>query len=142
MSEAMPDEAEGSKTIRRRVLTEGKMMKILFVENHSTFAGIVTAQFLQGHQVTVIPNMADARKSLSGGEFDVVLVDYDLDDGEGDQLVADIRNKGIPVKVVAVSSHEHGNSALMAAGADAACSKMEFKHIGQTLDSLFKTKAK
>jgi len=111
-------------------------MKILFVENHVRFIAAVTKRFLGGHDVTTVPTVARAWAELDGGEFDVVLVDYDLDDGKGDQLVRQIRTASLAVKIVAVSSHEQGNDALIAAGADAICGKMEFSGIAAVLDSL------
>jgi len=111
-------------------------MRILFVENHDKFASVVTKRFLGGHSVTTVPNLANAWTELGSSKFEVVLIDYDLDDGTGDQLVRQIRAASLPVKIVAVSSHDRGNNALIAAGADAICSKMEFSGIGAVLDAL------
>ena len=38
--------------------------------------------------------------------------------------------------IIAVSSHEAGNAALLKAGASAVCSKMEFHHIEQVIGGL------
>jgi hypothetical protein len=57
-------------------------MKILYVENHAVFAANVTSQFLSQHSVTVAPSLADAHRALGSGSFDLLLVDYDLDDGK------------------------------------------------------------
>ena len=48
------------------------------------FAANVISQFLPRHLVTVAPSLAEARKALAAGSFDLLLVDYDLDDGKGD----------------------------------------------------------
>lgn len=64
-------------------------MHILFAENHTVFAKTVIAQFLAAHEVSVAPSLADARRRLSERFFDVLLIDYDLDDGKGDELVRD-----------------------------------------------------
>ena len=111
-------------------------MKILFIENHERFASAVVKQFLQDHQVTVMPNMTDGWRELTTHGYDVVLVDYDLDDGKGSDLVVRIRSHALPVKIVAVSSHEQGNQALREAGADKVCDKMNFKHIREVLNTL------
>lgn len=63
-------------------------MRILFVENHAPFAQVAIAQFLAGHDVIVAPSLAAARAAK--GPFDVVLIDYDLDDGKGDVLVREL----------------------------------------------------
>lgn len=101
-------------------------MKILYVDNHEVFANIATEQFLEGFEVEIVATVAEARRKFAAGGYDVVLVDYDLDDGKGDELVRHIRGKA---KIIAVSSHEAGNRALMAAGANASCAKAQFKNL-------------
>lgn len=70
----------------------------------------------------------------------MVLCDYDLDDGKGDEFVRECRGStrtGRPcLPIIAVSSHETGNAALVRAGASAVCSKMEFERIGGVIESL------
>jgi CheY-like chemotaxis protein len=111
-------------------------MKILFVENHEQFVRVVAGEFLADHEVTVAPSMAEAWGRLTEASFDVALVDYDLDDGKGDQLVNRIRRHSLPIRVVAVSSHDDGNKALLKAGADAVCSKLGFERISEVLNTL------
>ncbi len=113
-------------------------MRILFVENHDQFASVVIRAFLSNHEVTVVPNIVSALDHFAKSEYDVLLVDYDLDDGKGDQLVQIIRKDDLRVKIVAVSSHERGNKALLKSGADAVCSKTEFSKISDILESLWK----
>lgn len=104
-------------------------MKILFVENHARFAVITVKAFLSSHEVEVVPNMALAREALLANRFDAVLIDYDLDDGKGAELIADIQKQASRPIIIAVSSHAAGNDILLQAGADAVCSKMQFKDI-------------
>jgi len=66
-------------------------------------------------------------------EVDVVLVDYDLEDGKGDALVRWLRSSGFAGHVVAVSAHEHGNQALLEAGANVVCPKGDFAQIAARL---------
>jgi CheY-like chemotaxis protein len=112
-------------------------MKILYLENHAVFADQVIRQFLKAYRVSVVPSLAAARNSLSSGEYDLVLSDYDLDDGKGDEFVRECRAMLPNVPIIAVSSHEAGNAALMNAGASTVCSKMEFDHIEQVIQKLF-----
>jgi DNA-binding response OmpR family regulator len=111
-------------------------MQLLYVENHARFARLTVAQFLSSHQVTVVPSLIAARQALTLNTFDVVLVDYDLDDGKGDELVRELRTQSPRPFIIAVSSHQDGNDALVAAGADATCSKMQFANIEAMLSSL------
>lgn len=111
-------------------------MKILHLENHATFAQQVIQQFLAAHQVTVVPTLASARQALVAASYDVVLSDYDLVDGKGEEFVRECRAAHPRLPIVAVPSHEAGNTALLKAGASAVCSKMEFERIGQVLSEL------
>src|SRR6266852_743789 len=111
-------------------------MRILYVENHALFAANVISQFLSQHSVTVAPSLSAARQALKVGHFDLLLVDYDLDDGKGDELVRELNTTGKAVAVIGVSSHEEGNTALLRAGAVAVCSKMQFDRIQSVIDTV------
>ena len=111
-------------------------MKILFVENHAIFVKEVCRLFLSSHEVTVVPNLSGARSALATNTFDLVLVDYDLDDGKGDELVRELQQSKPQLRAVAVSAHDAGNAALRKAGAVATCGKMEFDRIGKVIERL------
>ena len=65
--------------------------------------------------------------------FDVVLIDYDLDDGKGDALVSQLRTADPRPRIIGVSARPDGNSALLAAGADTVCEKGDFRRIRSVL---------
>ena len=109
-------------------------MKILYVENHAVFAATVIRHFLSSHSVTIAPSLSTAREALDAGCFDLLLVDYDLGDGKGDELVTELNTAGRSIPVIGVSSHEAGNTALLRAGAVAVCGKMQFDRIQTTID--------
>jgi CheY-like chemotaxis protein len=109
-------------------------MNILWVENHDRFAKIAIKTFLTDHNVTVVPSLAAARAVLAPAVFDVVMVDYDLDDGKGDALIEEILELRPNPWIIATSSHEVGNKALMEAGADSVCGKTQFGNIGLAID--------
>ncbi len=96
----------------------------------------MTRQFLRGHRVTVIPTIQDAVAALSSSQFDLILSDFDLDDGKGDEFVCKCRTRFPHVPIVAVSAHDTGNTALLKAGASAVCGKMEFDRIEQVISML------
>jgi DNA-binding response OmpR family regulator len=108
-------------------------MNILWVENHASFARIAVRRFLAGHSVTVVPSLAEARAALTANTFAVVLIDYDLDDGKGDELVRELRGVQNGPRIVATSSHDEGNRLLVEAGAHAVCGKMQFGRIADVL---------
>jgi DNA-binding response OmpR family regulator len=112
-----------------------RRLRILLVENHREFTSVVVPSFLAEHDVTVVPSCSAARAVFRPGAFDAVLVDYDLDDGKGDTLVQWISSQGGP-PVIAISSHDAGNEALMRAGAIATCPKLRFDRIGEVLGGI------
>jgi DNA-binding NarL/FixJ family response regulator len=111
-------------------------VNILYLENHSVFARQVIAQFLSAHRVTVVPSLSAARKAVASSNFDLIMCDYDLDDGKGDVFVRESRNAYPQIPIIAVSSHDRGNAALIAAGACGVCNKMEFDGIQQLITEL------
>jgi DNA-binding response OmpR family regulator len=111
-------------------------MRILYVENHETFARTVIAEFVQDHVVTVASSLVEALAKLDVEPFDALLVDYDLEDGKGDEFVRKIRERGSRVPIVASSAHDEGNAALLKAGADVVCAKSAFRGIGGVLEKL------
>jgi DNA-binding response OmpR family regulator len=113
-----------------------KTMKILLIENHPHFAKAVVKEFLSEHEVVIAPSIRVAKENLSEVDFDLFLSDYDLDDGKGDEFVLHLREIGNSKPVVAISSHEKGNTAILAAGANKICSKMEFRKINEVITGL------
>jgi len=110
-------------------------MRILFVEDQRVFAETVAGQFLSAHEVEIVDGVAAARR-VAGAGFDAVLVDYDLSDGKGTEVIRELRARRFRGAIVAVSSKDDGNSLLRSAGAHAVCKKSEFHRIAATLAAL------
>lgn len=112
-------------------------MRILMAENHEVFASTVTREFLSGHDVLVVNTVQRALDALeSDGPFDAILSDFDLNDGYGTELVRGLRDSEFSALVLAMSAKDDANVALIGAGADVACSKMEFSDVRELLDDL------
>jgi two-component system, OmpR family, response regulator QseB len=109
-------------------------MRILYVEDQVAFRTHVISMFLSAHQVTVASTLTEARSLLASGSFDAALLDYDLPDGKGIELVGEIQRCGLADRVVAVSSRDENNARLMAAGARAAVNKLRFSQIAAVLE--------
>ena len=73
---------------------------------------------------------------MASGGFELILSDYDLDDGKGEEFVRECRATNPRLPIIAVSSHDAGNAALVRAGATAVCSKMEFDRIQMVIEGL------
>lgn len=112
-------------------------MRILFVEDHRVFAETVATQFLSAHEVEIAESIAVARQAIvAGPAFDAVLVDYDLPDGKGTEVVRQLRANRFKGGIVAVSAKDEGNAELRAAGAHASCKKAEIHQLAITLNQL------
>jgi len=115
----------------------GKLaLDILFVENNAYFFNAVKKEFLSDHDIINVPSIKKAVAVLHEKKFDIVLVDYDLDDGKGAVLVKEIRVGNPYLPIVAVSSHEKGNIELISSGANAQCAKLDFKEINTVIQSV------
>ncbi len=111
------------------------MARILYVENHAIFAAQVTSLFLSQHDLSIVPSLEAARLALKAKSFDLVLLDYDLDDGKGAELLPDLNAMTSRPYVVAVSSHDVGNCALLNAGANEICGKLQFSKIASVVSN-------
>lgn len=121
---------------KAKILIVRKPMRILYVENHAAFAETVKQKFLSKHSVTIVPTLSAARERMQKSLFEVLLVDYDLDDGKGSELVLEVCASGKSVAIIGVSSHAEGNVALLQAGAAAICGKTEFDQIQSVIDRI------
>lgn len=111
-------------------------MRILMVENHAEFARTVSELFLGDEEVLVVASVAGAEAMLRTKQFDALLVDYDLDDGKGTEVVRSARVAWPSIAIVAISAHQSGLAALLEAGADSVCGKMQFHTIRNVLTSI------
>ena len=128
-----PSDATGS-------ISEVVDLRVLVVEDSEMDFRIInrTLQLMDTYRAHCFKaSNIEAVKRLAGkNQFDVALVDYDLDDFKGDAFVRRLREMERTTPVVAVSAHDDGNAALVAAGANAICAKGEFAHIGEVLQQI------
>ena len=115
-------------------------MRILFVDNHAEFTAVVAKAFLAKHELVIVPTIAAARAAAEGSDFDVALVDYDLDDGKGVEFVRWVKTSKPQLPMIAISARPEGNEALVAAGVERVCTKVAFARIGAVLDELAATR--
>ena len=113
--------------------SQEKSLYVLWVENNPKFV-VVVRSFLHPHDLTVVPSLAEARQCLNHKTFDIILLDYDLDDGKGTALLPTLSALASRPLVIATSSHSEGNSKLLADGANRVCSKRDFGQIEQMLE--------
>jgi DNA-binding NarL/FixJ family response regulator len=107
----------------------------LFVENHEVFARTVFEYILADHEVTHVTTVAGAKATMSQ-DFDAALVDDDLPNGKGVDVVRALRAMHVRGSIVAVSSRDEGNDELRTAGAATTCQKADFRSIATALEGV------
>jgi len=113
-------------------------MKVLYVENNHSFIAAVKREFFRGFEVRVESTIKGAMSAFESENFDLVLCDFDLDDGKGRVVVESIRKIDHEIPIIAVSSHAKGNDELLKAGANLQCPKMEFGRINAVIREVMK----
>lgn len=90
------------------------MAKILLVEDDTTFSTILEG-FLKknGHQVEMKYNVKSSIKSLDES-IDLMLLDYRLGDGTGLDVLEEVRNRGLNIPVIIMTSFNDVRTAVRA----------------------------
>ena len=74
------------------------------MEDHSSTAEVLKRLLLRaGHQVQTADSLAEARRWLAKGDFDLLISDLGLPDGSGLELVRDAKMKGL--RAIALSGY-------------------------------------
>ena len=82
-------------------------MRILVVEDERRISGFVARGLREeGHVVEVAEDLAGARRALGEASWDLLLVDRMLPDGDGLQLVRDLRREGSRLPAIAVTARD------------------------------------
>lgn len=80
-------------------------LRILVVEDHvDTAFGLKMYFSARGHQVRVALDVKSALAEAEQGPFDILLSDLLLPDGNGWELLRELRSRG-PVRAIALSGH-------------------------------------
>ncbi len=105
------------------------MIRVLLVEDHAAFREALA--FLLGREsdievVAQAGSLAETREAL-GGRFDVAVVDLGLPDGDGRELIGELRqaSSGTLVLVLSATIEPEHLDDLRKAGADAVLAKVK-----------------
>ncbi len=105
------------------------MIRVLLVEDHAAFRGALA--FLLGREpdlevVAQAGSLAEAREALDG-HFDVAVVDLGLPDGDGRELIGELRtaSPGTLVLVLSATIEPEHLDELRTAGAGMVLAKVE-----------------
>ena len=102
------------------------MKRVMIVEDHSAFAQALelVLEKVDGTEVALARTLEEGRSLIQdGGPFDLVVLDLTLPDGEGTELVAEIRQRHPETPVAVLSARDDVEEAASEAGADAAIPK-------------------
>jgi DNA-binding response OmpR family regulator len=102
------------------------MKRVMIVEDHSAFAQALelVLEKVDGTEVALARTLEEGRNLIRGGEpFDLVVLDLALPDGEGTELVPELRKRYPETTVAVLSARDDVEEAASKAGADAAIPK-------------------
>src|SRR5690606_19199397 len=91
------------------------MPNILLVEDDTTFSQILEG-FLKkhGHEVDAVYNVKNGVRSLEKKEYDLLLLDYRLTDGNGLEVLAAARERDIQAPAIIMTSFNDVRTAVQA----------------------------
>ena len=92
---------------------------MMIVEDHSAFAQVLELVLRQvdGTEVALARTLEEGRALIRGGEpFDVAVLDLTLPDGEGTELIAELRQRRPEIPVAVLSARKDVDEAASKAG--------------------------
>ena len=102
------------------------MKRVMIVEDHSAFAQALelVLEKVDGTEVALARTLEEGRGLIqNGGPFDLVVLDLTLPDGEGTELVTELRQRHPETPIAVLSARDDVEEAASKAGADAAIPK-------------------
>lgn len=102
------------------------MKRVFIVEDHSAFAQALelVLKGSGGMEIVLARTVAEGRAMIpGGGTFDLVVLDLNLPDGEGTELVPDLREHHPETPIAVLSAREDVAAVAANAGADEAIRK-------------------
>ena len=89
--------------------------RILIVDDDESIQGLLKTRLLTlGYEVQCGSDAADLRKALHAGEFQAVLLDYQLPDGDGISLLTEIHEWEPHLPVIIITAHGNVETAVRA----------------------------
>jgi two-component system, OmpR family, response regulator len=81
------------------------MLKVLVIEDDAELGGYLQWELGRlGYSATVAVDLAQGRSALAGGEYDIVVLDRMLPDGDGLSFIDDARDRGSRPPVLVLSA--------------------------------------
>lgn len=104
--------------------------RVMLVDDHTDFRDLMTALLDREPDLEVVveaESLAEARQHCTEVEFDVAVLDLGLPDGNGADLIADLRaaNPGVAVLILSASLESHNLQRATEAGAEEILDKLD-----------------
>ncbi|WP_431293761.1 sigma-54-dependent transcriptional regulator [Pedobacter sp. P26] len=89
------------------------MARILILEDDTTFAQLLDG-FLtkKGHEITLVTQVKQSFKQVETYTFDLLLIDYRLPDGTGFEVLTHLRDLGLSIPVIIMTSFNDVRTAV------------------------------
>jgi DNA-binding NarL/FixJ family response regulator len=105
-------------------------LRVMLVEDHTAFRQALAFLLTKDPDLEVVAqagSLAQAREALEEGSLDVVVLDLALPDGNGSDLIGELRrrNPGVSVVVLSAAMGPGDLDEAVEAGADAVLDKIE-----------------
>lgn len=86
---------------------------VLIVDDSKTLSSFLAKQFAdRGYQAKIAATAGEARQRFAEDRYDVVILDYNLPDEEGDRLLVDFRRERPEVILIMITGDSHPEKAL------------------------------
>jgi DNA-binding NarL/FixJ family response regulator len=108
---------------------EGTQTRVMLVDDHADFRCLMTAMLSRQPDLEVVAqagSLAEARNVTAAVKYEVVVLDLGLPDGNGVDLIGDVRefNAGAAVLVLSASLHPTNLERAAEAGVDEILDKL------------------
>ena len=117
----------------RGSLGAGTTVRVMLVEDHTAFRQVLTFLLSDDPELEVVAqagSVAEAREALEGGGLDEILdvavVDLALPDGDGREIIDELRRSspGVRIMVLSATVRFEDDEEILAAGADVVLDKV------------------
>jgi len=89
------------------------MARILILEDDTTFAQLLEGFLTKNdHAVTLVTHVKQSFKLIENNEFELFLIDYRLPDGTGFEVLEHLRDKGLSIPVIVMTSFNDVRTAV------------------------------
>jgi two-component system chemotaxis response regulator CheY len=86
---------------------------LLIVDDEASMRKLYSRVFSSGgYAVSMAASLAEAMELAAANAFDLIITDFNLGDGEGTELIRELKKSGRPAKVVLISGSLTGEELL------------------------------